>query len=166
MLPTQEAEGLRLKAYNDTVGVKTIGYGHNLNNPESKSLLSNMGLDYNAVRSGQQSITKGQADQLFEVDHAKAEQGARRITSNFGKDFDSQPGWVKNILTDMTFNLGEKGLSNFKQSLSSMLNGNYKAAAQSLSQSKWAQQTGQRARAIISDLQAGYDTYARQSVQS
>lgn len=160
MLPTKEAEGLRLKAYNDTVGVRTVGYGHNLNNAYSKDLLNKLGLDYNAVRSGKQALTKEQADAIFEHDHQLAEAGARRVVNNFGGDFDSQPTWIKNILTDLTFNMGEGGVSKFKQSIPLMLAGKYKEAAAALQQSKWYGQVGRRSKAIVADLIAGKDTYA------
>jgi len=158
MLSTQEAEGLRLRAYNDTVGVRTVGYGHNLNNADSPELLRSLGLDPASVRAGKQTLTQEQADAIFEHDHAKAAVGAKRVIANHGGRFDTLPSWVQNIVTDMTFNLGEGGLNAFKQSIPALIRGDYNAAADSLSKSKWARQTGRRAAAIIQDLRAGQAT--------
>jgi len=159
MIPTKEAEGLRLRSYKDTVGVPTVGYGHNLNNDYSKKLFADVGADYNAVRSGKSALTQEQADKIFNYDHQLAMNGASKVVSQFGGNFDSLPDWVQNILTDMTFNMGQKGLSQFKQSVPLIIEGKYKEAAASLANSKWASQTGRRSKAIIQDLLAGRDTY-------
>jgi len=163
MVSTKEAEGLRLRSYNDTVGVKTIGYGHNLNNGDSPALLKSMGLDPVTIRNGTQSLTKEQADMIFEHDEAKAKAGAQRVVSGFGSRLDAHPNWVQNILTDLVFNMGAAGVASFKQSIPAILRGDYEAAANSLSKSKWASQTGRRAKAIIQDLRAGGPTIYAQN---
>jgi lysozyme len=78
---TKTSEGLRLKAYQDTGGVWTIGYGHT-----------------NGVRPNQ-VITKEVADQLFEADNDFAEHCVNKFALPCTQNqFDA--------LVDFVFNVG------------------------------------------------------------
>ena len=113
-------EGLRLKVYDDSVGIPTIGVGRNLKDrgitkDEALFLLSNDIKDF--------------TDQL----------------SNKLDWFDLQPDKVKLVLTDMAFNLGIAGLLSFKNTLEHIKNGEYQIASEEMLLSKWASQVGTRA---------------------
>lgn len=97
-------EGLRLKAYRDSVGVWTIGWGHT-----------------STARPGMQ-ITEEHAEELLRADLADAERAVtRQITVPLTQNqFDA--------LVSFTFNLGSGALS--KSTLRRLLNAeDYKGAA-------------------------------------
>lgn len=128
-------EGLSEVPYRDTRGFLTIGYGHRIHeswNPES-------------------TIDHGAALAMLKEDIAKAEAGCRRI---YGAMFDLHPEPVRHALIHMAFQLGTKGLSEFKHMKTYIDRGDYvKAAAEAL-HSKWAmEQTPERAR-FVTELMA------------
>lgn len=113
-------EGLRLRVYNDSVGIPTIGVGRNLVN---------------------RGITKDEAMYLLENDIKDFEkQLSERLYW-----FDAQPEKVKLVLTDMCFNLGLSGLLQFHNTLEHIKNGEYQIASEEMLLSKWAKQVGTRA---------------------
>lgn len=85
----QKFEGLRLDAYDDGAGVWTIGWGHTRN-----------------VRRGQ-TITRAQAEILFEEDVKIAAEAVARLTAPIILN-DHQFG----ALVSFVFNLGESKLKN------------------------------------------------------
>ena len=113
-------EGLRLKPYRDPSGKLTIGFGRNLDDT---------------------GITHDEALFLLENDISRAISGLRRNLPYF----DSLDEMRRNVLTNMTFNLGMHGLLGFRRMLCALQSGDYKAAAEEMLKSKWAVQTGSRA---------------------
>lgn len=84
----REFEGLRLKAYRDTGGVLTIGYGHT-----------------SGVKAGQE-ITREDAERLLRGDVLQAEQVvARHVDAG---QLQSLPQGAYDALVDMAFNLGDQ----------------------------------------------------------
>lgn len=142
---TQEYEGWREKSYNDTKGIKTIGFGTNLDRPEMKKRIEELGLNYNAVRNGTQSITKEQGEKLFQYDMDKAVEKAPSIV----KTYDEQPPIVKQAIHDLIYNMGPTVFSTFKNTISKLNQKDYQGVAQGLAASKYAKQTGRRAKEII-----------------
>lgn len=133
-------EGLRREAYQDTVGVWTIGYGHT--GPEVKR-----GLVW----------TREQAEAALIAD---VEDHNRRI-------HDALP-WMKNldpvrrrVLENMAFNLGVgssatgKGLLGFKNTLEFVRTGQYQKAADGMLASKWAKQVKGRAVRLANEMRTG-----------
>lgn len=112
-------EGLRLRPYLDSVGVWTVGYGHNMNEP----------------------ITESDAKQILVSDIQKAINGCVHAYPWFMEL--SQPRQYAMI--DLAFNLGIGGLNGFKKFLSAMELGNYYDAAYQLEKSRWAEQVKGRA---------------------
>lgn len=115
-------EGLRLKAYQDSAGVWTIGYGHT-----------------GGVRPGQQ-ISQAQAEQYLRGDVRWAEQAVRDnvkvpISQN---QFDA--------LVSFTFNLGPNALKN--STLLKKLNAGDYAGAQA-EFGKWVHAGGQRLEGLV-----------------
>lgn len=125
-------EGLRLKPYRDSVGVLTVGYGHTKN-----------------VSS--EPITLEQAEQMLQADAKQAIEDAKAVV----KGFNSLCAPRKTVVANMVFNLGIEGLSKFKNTLHSISIGDYCAAALHMLDSKWAAQTGQRARYLANRMSTG-----------
>ena len=133
-------EGLRLLAYQDTVGVWTIGYGHT--GPEVKR-----GLTW----------TREKAEAVLVED----------ILEHNAKLAEALP-WVsgldpvrRRVLQNMAFNLGignaatGKGLLGFKNTLEFVRTGQYDKAADGMLASKWAKQVKGRAVRLAKQMRTG-----------
>ena len=101
----KDSEGLRLKAYQDSVGVWTIGYGHT---PSHEG----------------DTITQEEADTLFAEDIAKFADGVDNLIADSAGETDNEFG----AMVSLAYNVG---LGNFKHStvLREHNAGNYQAAA-------------------------------------
>ena len=133
-------EGLRLKAYKDTVGVWTIGYGHT--GPEVVP-----GLVW----------TEAQAEAALVDD-----------VLEYNIKLAAALPWLnlldpvrRRVLQNMAFNLGignadtGKGLLGFKNTLNLIRTGQYDAAADGMLASKWAKQVKGRAIRLASEMRNG-----------
>lgn len=119
-------EGVRYVPYLDSVGVKTVGVGHNL---EAHPL----DLVY--------PLTDEQVDQILADDLVRVFSG-----------LDRKIGWWRNlsrarmrVLVNMAFNLGVDGLLEFKRMILAVDRGHYDQAAREMLNSKWARQVFNRA---------------------
>lgn len=112
-------EGLRLKAYQDSEGVWTCGYGRNLQQLE---------------------ITKDQAEVWLIEDAAKAIKELDRAFPGW-KDHSEVR---QNVLIEMQFNMGASRLAGFLQFWNAMRAKDYKRAAAEMLNSKWAKQAPNR----------------------
>lgn len=121
-------EGIRYKAYLDTVGVWTIGVGHT--GPDVYPGLV---------------IDKAQAMELLDQDIEEAVEDAEIVCEGF---WESLSGPRKGVIVNMAFNLGRKGLAGFKNTLRYIANGQYELAASNMLKSKWASQVGKRAQRL------------------
>lgn len=113
-------EGYRRFVYKDTQGIETVGIGRNLRNrgithAEALYLLGNDVDDF----------TQQLRDSLYW--------------------FDSIHPDAQTVLICMAFNMGVSGLMSFHDTLEHIKNENYKAASETMLQSKWARQVGKRA---------------------
>jgi lysozyme len=115
-----EHEGLRLKPYRCTADKLTIGYGRNL---EDKG------------------ISKLEAEMLLLNDIEEIEDALEKVFVFFNNLSDAR----KAVLIDMAYNIGIKGLLNFKKMLLSLEKGDYQAASNDMLESAWANQVGIRA---------------------
>ena len=113
-------EGLRLKVYNDSVGIPTIGVGRNLRD---------------------RGLTKDEAMYLLDND---IKDFTKQLSDRL-EWFDFKPIQVRNVLIDMGFNMGIGGLLTFHNTLIHIEKGNYKTASITMLESKWAEQVGNRA---------------------
>lgn len=136
----RQSEGLRLKAYKDTVGVLTVGYGHNC---ESSPV--------GGVSKVGDTISMETAEQLFLEDVMVAVDAVQREFS-----------WVKTlnparqaVLYDMSFNMGIGTLKTFKNTLKYVQQGDYEQAASNMLKSKWASQVGKRAVRLSDQMRTG-----------
>ena len=125
-------EGLRLKAYKDTVGVWTVGYGHAHVAPGTV-------------------WTQEQAEAALIEDVKKHNAELERAIP-----------WIANldpvrrrVLQNMAFNLGVKGLLGFKNTLAMVQSGDYAGAARGMLNSLWAKQVKGRAVRLAEQMRTG-----------
>ena len=123
-------EGLRLKPYRCTAGKLTIGYGRNLDDV---------------------GISEEEAMILLDNDIQRAK----------GSLFAALP-WVRaldevrqSVLINMVFNLGIAGLLGFKNTLRAIEGRRFKAAADGMLASKWAEQVKGRAEELARQMETG-----------
>jgi len=123
------SEGLRLRPYLDSVGVWTIGVGHNL----------------------KKGISKDQANYILMTDIATVE---NNLDNHFPwwRDMD-EPRQL--VLIGMCFNLGITRLKRFKKTLKAMENGDYQTAADEMVDSKWYRQVGNRGKRLVKIMRTG-----------
>ena len=133
-------EGKRLAAYKDTVGVLTIGIGHNCRESPVAG-----------VEKAGDRITELQCNHLFASDIA-----------NVVSDLDHHLPWWQhldevrqNVLADMCFNMGITTLKTFRNTLGMMKRGDYEGASEGMLASLWATQVGQRAERLAEMMRTG-----------
>ena len=154
-------EGLRLKAYKDTKGLATIGYGHNisgrmLTKEEHSHLFP--GRKYHIPISEMIHIwstigmTKEDAEYLLEQDINLAESDLKLI---FGDYWEEIPQRKKVFLTDMSFNLGLARLSGFHKMIEAIKEGDWKKAGEECRDSEAYRQLPKRYEDIARGLQEG-----------
>lgn len=144
-------EGRRDEVYTDTEGHPTVGVGFNLDRDDARSALESIGLDYDKVRDGSQKLTDNQIDTLLDRDADTAIADAHSAVSNFDELTDGR----QIALADMAFNLGGDGLSGFTNTLAAIQSGDWEQAAQEMENSRWYEQTGNRAVADIEMMRSG-----------
>lgn len=155
-------EGLRLFPYRCPAGKLTIGVGRNLDdNPLTADevmvfLLSRPDLivnntSINEVRAlllydfTRVGITEDEAHYLLDND-------IKKVVADINYHLpwvNDHPAEVKNILTNMAFQMGINGLLKFHNTLNHIKNKNYHQAAENMKQSLWAKQTPKRAKRLI-----------------
>lgn len=111
------AEGLRLKAYQDSVGVWTIGFGTNLQELKVDETLATVWL----------------RDKLTEAEHEC------QTAFPWWCDLDSVR---QRAVTELVYNLGLTRFRMFVRTIEALANQDYERAAQQLQASKWAKQVG------------------------
>ncbi len=122
----------RLLAYQDTMGIWTIGFGRNVQErgisvDEAHTLLAN---DVDDV-----------LDEMARVYPWALKMNAVR----------------QRVLANMLFNLGLAKLSGFVHTLAAMREGRYADAAEGMLASKWARQVGKRAERLAREMATGLD---------
>lgn len=131
-------EGVRNTPYRDTVGVWTVGVGHNM---EAKPLPTLWKFP----------LSDDQIDRLLAGDLADVFEDLDR----------NLPWWRKltyarqRVLVNMGFNLGIKGLLGFSNTLKHIQAGNYIQASTGMLASKWARQVHGRANRLAEMMRDG-----------
>ena len=114
-------EGLRLKPYRCTAGKLTIGIGRDLDD---------------------RGISQKEAYAMLERDIQDCEQW---LIDEIPEVYNNLDEVRQSVLLNMCFNLGIKGLLEFKNTLSFIGAGDWERAANNMLASKWAKQVGMRA---------------------
>ena len=123
-------EGFRNKVYKDTLGKRTVGYGH---------------LCVEDYWEDDKEYTVAELDKVFEKDFHKAENAASKLYKecNIEKK-------AKEIIIEMVFQLGPTGVSKFKKMWAALKESppKYKIASLEMLDSRWAKQTPSRAKEL------------------
>ncbi|QPI14001.1 lysozyme [Serratia phage 4S] len=146
-------EGLKLTVYKDTEGFWTVGIGHLLTKDSSKAVAIKE-LDRLTGRSTDGSISVGEAENIFKLDVSKAENGIKG-NSVLAPVYESLDSVRKMAMVNMVFQLGVAGVAGFKNSLALLKAKDWDKAAVNLAQSKWYNQTPNRAKRVISVFKTG-----------
>lgn len=119
-------EGVKYEPYLDSVGIKTVGVGHNL---EAHPI------DFSYP------LTDEQVDELLASD----------LIETFS-ELDKHLPWWRNMeyqrqraIVNMCFNMGINGLMTFHNTLAAMQSGKWDVVIAGMKASKWASQVGERA---------------------
>lgn len=138
-------EGYKTKVYKDPAGNLAIGLGFNLDRPLAKTLFKNMGIDYNAVRSGKRALSEKEIKYLFQYDVNLAINNAKEFINNF----DTLPYDAKMVLIDMSYNMGLPRLSQFRNFKNALENYNFQQAAKEMKNSRWYAQVKSRGERLV-----------------
>jgi GH24 family phage-related lysozyme (muramidase) len=130
-------EGYRNKVYADSLGNLTVGIGHLVTKADNLKLGD--------------VITNAQVDNLFNHDLRHAIEGAAGLV----REFYELPPLIQEVLVNMCFNLGARGLSKFKRFLAAINRRDYGDAAEEMRGTKWRRQVGVRADRLIAIVQDG-----------
>jgi GH24 family phage-related lysozyme (muramidase) len=142
-------EGSVPHVYMDTEKHPTIGIGFNLDRPDARQRIESLGLDYDSVRNGQQTLTGEQINALFDGDLTQAVASARELVGSF----DQLAADAQVVLIDMVFNMGRVGVSRFQKMLTALEAGDYEGAAREMQDSHWALQVPVRAKQDIAMME-------------
>jgi lysozyme len=127
-------EGLRLKAYKDSRGNLTIGYGHKVLSGDPKV------------------VDKDKAEELLQNDLEIAMRSVNNlpedILNNLNKD-------RKEVLVRMTYNMGGRNLREFKKMLDAIRRNDFEAAANEISSGIYSKQVGNRAKELAKKMREG-----------
>ena len=133
----QKHEGYRKKPYRDSLNKLTVGFGHLIEHPCKISLDTLKFLCNGEVR-------KAWEHQLL-VDMETAHAGARLAAEANMVNFDVLSNVRREALIQMAFQLGEYGLRMFKNMWKSIRVESWKSAAEHAVNSRWNDQTPNRA---------------------
>lgn len=122
-------EGLRLKAYKDSEGIWTIGYGRNLEDV---------------------GISPSEAETLLENDCARARSDAERFWF-----FPNLDPVRQLVLLSMIFNMGLPRVQGFHRMIEALGKGDFKTAAEEMRNSLWAAQVKSRAEILAQWMETG-----------
>ena len=120
-------EGSRLDAYLDTEKKLTVGFGH--------KVLPEDNIEFGQV------ISQYRANKLFAKDLPTARDGASRALSSFER----APSELKEVLTNMVYQMGTTGVKKFKNMRTALDDYDYGKGAEEMLDSTWAKQTPNRA---------------------
>lgn len=130
---------------------KTVGHGYNLSNPTAEEDLLLAGVhpsDLKALMAGKKEISKEQAEALLEIALNRAERDVDNLLFNYS----TLPQPIKDVLSNMSYNLGKNRLAGFKKMLKAVEEENWPEMRKQMMRnsadtgpSKWAKQVGKRA---------------------
>ena len=128
-------EGFRNKVYKDTLGKRTVGYGH---------------LCVEDHWEDNREYTVPELERVLEADLNNAIQGAEELCSDCPV-LDDQ---AKEIIVEMVFQLGKTGVSKFRNMWKALKVPDYPTAAKEMLDSRWAKQTPGRAKEMSEHIRS------------
>ena len=127
-------EGFRDTVYKDTLGKRTVGYGH---------------LCVEDHWEDGRKYTVAELDRIFEQDFHKAENAASKLCKECVID-----KTAKEIIIEMCFQLGPGNVAKFKKMWAALRESppKYKIASLEMLDSRWAKQTKNRAEGLAKTM--------------
>ena len=135
-------EGVRYEPYNDSLGIPTVGVGHDLQVSPLPDVWS-------------YPLTDDEVDQLLTEDLEKVFTGLNNNLQWWADLNDVR----QRVLCNMCFQMGIGGLLGFRNTLILIRQGQYVAAASGMINSKWADQTPARAQRLAKMMSTGVSQY-------
>jgi len=139
-------EGIEKRAYLDSRGILTIGAGFNLEKQGARKRIESLGLNYESVCDGRQTLSNEQVYSLMREDVETAINDAQYY---LGDSWIGLNPKAQKILIDMAYNLGRKRLCEFKNLRQALISRDYVSASQEMKDSNWYKQTGNRGRELV-----------------
>tara|TARA_R110002111_G_scaffold190327_1_gene256645 strand:+ start:407 stop:904 length:498 start_codon:yes stop_codon:yes gene_type:complete len=137
-------EGKVLHAYLCSELHATVGIGHKILDTDPEKDLEIFGVNWEQVPDDQR-ISEHRCYVLFQEDVQIAINGCMGIYNNW----EDLPQEMQHVLVNMCFQLGKRGLSNFKNMKAAIEDENFTLAAVEMMDSRWAEdQTPQRAKRL------------------
>jgi lysozyme len=121
----KQHEGFNNRVYKDSLGKKTIGYGH-------------LVLPTDSFKDGEYYETSVLND-LFEQDFQNALDQAQQLLDGY-----NLPDKAIGVVVEMIFQLGMGGVSKFKMMLTALMAQDYDNAANQMLRSEWHEQSPKR----------------------
>ena len=132
-------EGKILHAYLCSESHKTVGIGHKVLETDAEAALPIHGTHDDVP--DEESISEARCYELFQEDVQIAINGCEQIYDNW----EELPQEVQHILVNMCFQLGQGGLSKFKNLKVAIEDYQWQRASEEMMDSRWAGQTPERA---------------------
>ena len=139
-------EGKVLHAYLCSQSHKTVGIGHKVLETDAEAALSIHGTNDDVP--DEESISEARCYELFQDDVQIAIDGCEKIYGNW-EELSQE---VQHILVNMCFQLGQRGLSKFKNLKVAIEDYQWQRASEEMMDSRWAGQTPERAERLKSRM--------------
>lgn len=136
-------EGVRPKIYRDSMGIATVAVGFNLERPDARERLAEVGVSLDDVKAGK-AMTDDEMTRLLRQELDVCIEDLRSLLH-----LDAMPLNAQLVLVDLRYNLGPTRLRKFVTTLEAFRQGHYKKAARQLEAAPWARQVGVRAQRSV-----------------
>lgn len=132
-------EGKVLHAYLCSEHHKTVGIGHKVLETDVESSLCIYEVDADVADN--ESISEDRCYELFQKDVQVSIDGCAKIYNSW----EELPQEIQHVLVNMCFQLGQGGLSKFKNFKAAIEDFDWQRASEEMMDSRWASQTPERA---------------------
>ena len=134
----KDGEGYRSCTYRDTKNIRTVCYGFNLERGSTaRNEVTKAGGNYDNLMAGG-CTTQAVCDKLLDAEVASARAIGNQVVGNVGCSA------AQAVVTDLSYNLGKAGISQFKKFKANLLAHNWSGAAAELQNSAYCGQVGRR----------------------
>ena len=134
----KDGEGYKECTYRDTKGIRTVCVGFNLERgTTARNLVTKAGGNYDNLMAGG-CTTKAVCDKLLNDELYSARQIGKNVVGTVSCKA------AQDVVTDLAYNLGQGGLSQFKKFKAALLAKNWSGAAAELQNSSYCGQVGRR----------------------
>ena len=131
----KEHEGFVPRTYSDSLGKRTIGFGHLCVEPEQWD--------------DDKEYTREELERVFDKDFEEALKNAESLIGERSINF-----IAKQVIIEMVFQLGIGGVGKFKKMWSALDNEDYGEASFQMMDSLWAKQTPNRAEKLSQKMRS------------